>query len=95
MAKKKKNNEMVNTDRTIRCKVRIEKQFYPKEGAIEDGDFGIVSARVLWFDETYTIPEVHPYYKTINLKGNLPAMEAGNGVEYMVQAWETVSDYGW
>lgn len=86
---------MVHEDRLIRCRVTIERQFYPKNNQpIEDGEFGIVSARVTWFDESYATPVTHPVYKTITIKGAMPALTPGSGKEYLVQAYETESDYG-
>lgn len=95
-SKSNKKAEIVNYDRIIRCRVTVQRQFYPKApGKITDGSFGIVAVKVNWVDETFTQPNLHPIYKTITIKGDsLPAMEAGDGKEYMVQAYETVSDYG-
>ena len=98
MAKKKKNKETVFEDRVIRCRVKIDRQFYPKSPAtINDGDFGIVTAHVIWKDssEKYVAPILHPTFKTITIKGDsLPHIKIDGRTEYTLQAYETESDYG-
>ena len=98
MAKKKKNKETIHEDRVIRCRVKIERQFYPKSPAtIQDGDFGIVTARIVWQDNgaNYIDPILHPTFKTITIKGDsLPHIKMDGKTEYTLQAYETESDYG-
>lgn len=98
MAKKKKNKETIHEDRVIRCRVKIERQFYPKSPAtIQDGDFGIVTARIVWQDNgaNYVDPILHPTFKTITIKGDsLPHIKMDGKTEYTLQAYETESDYG-
>lgn len=96
MSQKKKAKEVVHQDRVVRCKVTIQNQFFPKlPRKIEAGTFGIVTANVLWEDENYLPTQPHPTYGTITLKGDsLPALEPYSKTEYMVQAYETTSDYG-
>ena len=82
----------------IRCRVKIERQFYPKSPAtIQDGDFGIVTARIVWQDNgaNYVDPILHPTFKTITIKGDsLPHIKMDGKTEYTLQAYETESDYG-
>lgn len=92
---KTKNKETVHTDKVIKCRVRVDKQFYPKPPApIEEGKFGIITARVIDWDRNYEEPQLHPVYRTISVKGLMPELEAGSDKEYYLQAWETTSDYG-
>ena len=97
MAKKKKK-ETIHEDRVIRCRVIPERQFFPKPPAvIHDGDFGIVTAKVIWQDnsEAYVKPILHPVFKSITIKGDsLPHIKLDGKTEYTLQAYETESDYG-
>lgn len=95
---KKKSKETVYEDRIIRCRVKIERQFFPKPPiTIKDGEFGIVTASVIWYDKDnkYVSPQLHPTFKTITIKGDsLPAIRIDGKTEYTLQACETESDYG-
>lgn len=94
MTKKKKSKETVHYDKLMKAKVKITNQFYPKPPAtIEEGTFGIVTAKIVEWDNTSAEPVLHPTYQTITIKGNrLPKIVMNE--EYIVHGYETSSDYG-
>ena len=61
----KNNNE---NDIMIKCKVRLAKQFFPKDKIINNGDFGIISVTVL--DVLEGEPKINKW-GTITLTGNM------------------------
>ena len=91
---KRKTKEIVDYQRVIKCRVKITNQFYPKlPQKIQEGGFGILVAKVLEYDSTLEVPELHPIYKTITIKGDcLPEISIGK--EYDIQAYHTASDFG-
>ena len=92
---KKKSQEVVHTDKLIKCRVAFTKQFFPKPPAlIEEGKFGIIAVKVLDWDKGYEEPKAHPIYQTITVKGLMPEVIEGEYKEYFLQGWETTSDYG-
>lgn len=94
MRKKSKSKEVIHYDKCLKARVKIVNQFYPKPPAtIEEGTFGIVTARVLEVYDQSVEPYIHHQYQTITIKGNhLPKIETGN--EYVVHGHETTSEYG-
>ena len=94
MTKKKKSKETVHYDKLMKAKVKIINQFYPKPPAtIEEGSFGIVTAKIVEWDNTSAEPILHPTYQTITIKGNrLPKIVMNE--EYIVHGYETSSEYG-
>ena len=75
----------------IKAKVRVDKQFYPKDKDIENGDFGILTVFVNEVIEGE--PHEHPKFHTITIKGNL--IEFNRTDEYMLLAKEAETNkYG-
>lgn len=60
--------EEVSEDKIVKCKVRLSKQFFPKDKPIGNGDFGIISATVV--DVVEGEPQVNKW-GTINVTGNM------------------------
>ncbi len=61
---------MNKSEALIKIKARFSKQFFPKNNEpIADGGFGIIS----WVVEDVIDgdPEVHPFFKTLTIKGNM------------------------
>jgi len=62
----KNNEDLKEIEKIIKCKVKLNKQFFPKDKAIGNGDFGIISAEVL--DTISGEPEANKW-NCISLKG--------------------------
>lgn len=61
-------------EKRIKCLIRLNRQFFPKNKIIQSGDFGIISAEVL---ETMEGEPIVSKWGTITVTGNLCAMEGG------------------
>lgn len=78
-------------DGIIRVEVEFSKQFFPKfDEPIYEGDFGIVSWKVLKVEEG--APQVHPIFKTITVKGHM--CEFSKYETYTIIAREAPNDFG-
>lgn len=62
-------------DDMIKCKVKVERQFYPKNKKIETGDYAIMSVSIV--DVIEGEPEVNPKWGTISIKGIMCVWEYG------------------
>lgn len=74
----------------LKCEFYCQRQrvMFPKNGKYEDGDFAIVSARVV--ETIQGNPKLHEIYQTITLKGKLAYMEDGG--TYRVVAKEVYDE---
>lgn len=78
------NNEEIN----VEFHVRKQRVMFPKSGVYDDGEFAIVTAKV---DKCIKgDAKLHPVYKTITLKGNMPFLEVD--AVYRVMARETYDE---
>lgn len=71
----------------IKCKMKMSKYMYPKEG-IESGDYAIFVATVTEYlsDEK---PVEHPVFKTVSVKGCIPVLEIGEEYTFTLGKAET------
>lgn len=61
-------------EKRIKCLIKLNRQFFPKNKTIQSGDFGIISAEVL---ETMEGDPIVSKWGTITVTGNLCTMEGG------------------
>lgn len=67
--------------------VKKQRILHPKSNKYDDNEFAIVSCKLVKIsDENSKKPKLHPQYKNLTIKGNLPFME--DNVEYRVVATE-------
>ena len=61
----------------IKCKIKVDKIMFPKNKKVESGDFCIFTGEVVQhLDGEYPIK--HKHFKTVSLKGEVPAIETGD-----------------
>lgn len=76
----------------IRCVIKVGDIMFPKDKPIESGDFAIFRGEVIKHISGDK-PNIHPYFGTISIKGNVPHIRKGDTFTMLLQEGETNS-YG-
>lgn len=76
----------------IRCVIKVGDIMFPKDKPIESGDFAIFRGEVVKHISGDK-PKIHPFFRTISIKGNVPHIRKGDTFTMILQEGETNS-YG-
>lgn len=76
----------------MKCKMKVKRIMFPKDGKIESGDFAIFVATMIQSIEG-DIPVVSEKFGTVSLKGNVPSLKEGDVFTFTLDKPET-NQYG-
>lgn len=76
----------------IKCEIKIKKIMYPKNKAVESGEYAIFAGEVIKHISGEK-PIINVGFRTVSLKGNVPAIEEGNTFTIIFDKPET-NNYG-